>query len=92
MVAAGIYGTGFRKRGPGLIRGAELVELIAAFPPSGLSLRHGLQKVTSLPLLSEYDRIYLYRCLASPRTAGLVLAVSAMLTREQREHVVRELE
>ncbi|MEN9554013.1 MAG: hypothetical protein RLZZ232_299 [Planctomycetota bacterium] len=90
--AAGIYGTGFRQRDPAWILGAELVELIAAFPPSGLSLRHGLQKVTSLPLLSEYDRIYLYRCLASHRTAGLVLADSAMLTREQREHIVRELE
>lgn len=90
--AAGIYGTGFRQRDPAWILGAELVELIAAFPPSGLSLRHGLQKVTSLPLLSEYDRIYLYRCLASHRTAGLALADSAMLTREQREQIVRELE
>lgn len=90
--AAGIYGTGIRQRDPAWILGAELVELITSFPSSGLSLRHGLQKVTALPLLSEYDRIYLYRCLASHRSAGLSLADSAMLTREQREQIVRDLE
>ncbi len=90
--AAGIYGTGFRQRDPAWILGAELVELIAAFPASGDSLRHGLRKVTALPLLSEYDRIYLYRCLADHRSAGLQLSEPAMLTREQREKIIGELE
>lgn len=90
--AAGIFGTGFRQRDPAWILGTELVELVAAFPPSGESLRHGLTAVTSLQLLSEYDRIYLYRCLAAHRSAGLQLADPAMLTREQREAIARNLE
>ncbi|MFM7038342.1 MAG: hypothetical protein ACKO2L_11540 [Planctomycetaceae bacterium] len=90
--AAGIFGTGFRQRDPAWILGTELVELVAAFPPSGESLRHGLTAVTSLQLLSEYDRIYLYRCLAAHRSAGLQLADPAMLTREQREGIARSLE
>lgn len=90
--AAGIYGTGFRQRDPAWILGTELIELIAAFPPAGDSLRFGLQKVTSLPLLSEYDRIYLYRCLANHRSAGLQLAQPSLLSREQRELIAVELE
>jgi len=90
--AAGIFGTGFRQRDPAWILGTEFVELVAAFPPSGESLRHGLTAVTALQLLSEYDRIYLYRCLAAHRSAGLQLADPAMLTREQREEIARSLE
>lgn len=90
--AAGIYGTGFRQRDPAWILGTELVELIHAFPPSGESLKFGLQKVTALPLRSEYDRVYLYRCLANHRSAGLQLADSAMLTRDEREAMARQLE
>ena len=90
--AAGIYGTGFRQRDPAWILGTELVELIHCFPVSGESLKFGLQKVTALPLRSEYDRIYLYRCLASHRSAGLHLADSAMLTRDEREAIAGQLE
>lgn len=90
--AAGIYGTGFRQRDPAWILGTELVELMHCFPVSGESLKSGLQKVTALPLRSEYDRIYLYRCLASHRSAGLHLADPAMLTREEREAVAGQLE
>lgn len=90
--AAGIYGTGFRQRDPAWILGTELVELIQAFPVSGESLNHGLRRITALPLRSEYDRIYLYRCLAEHRSAGLQLADPAMLSREDRERIARELE
>ncbi|MEY2726603.1 MAG: hypothetical protein RLZZ458_2470 [Planctomycetota bacterium] len=90
--AAGIFGTGFRQRDPAWVLGTELVELVAAFPPSGESLRHGLTAITALPLLTEYDRIYLYRCLAAHRSAGLQLADPAMLTREQREPIANTLE
>ncbi len=90
--AAGIYGTGFRQRDPAWILGTELVELIHCFPVSGESLKFGLQKITALPMRSEYDRIYLYRCLASHRSAGLHLADSAMLTREEREAIAGQLE
>jgi hypothetical protein len=90
--AAGIYGTGFRQRDPAWVMGTELVELIRSFPPSGDSLRHGLRQITALPLRSEYDRIYLYRCLAEHRSAGLHLSEPATLNRENREAIARTLE
>lgn len=89
---AGIYGTGFRQRDAGWILGAELVELVHSFPMSGESLRNGLRHVTALPLRSEYDRIYLYRCLADHRSAGLQLTDPAMLPREEREVIAKHLE
>ncbi len=89
---AGIYGTGFRQRDTGWILGAELVELVHCFPMSGESLRHGLRQITVLRLRSEYDRIYLYRCLADHRSVGMHLADPAMLAREDREAIARQLE
>ncbi len=90
--AAGIYGTGFRQRDPSWMLGTELVELIHSFPASAECLKFGLQKVTALPMRSEYDRIYLYRCLASHKSPGLQLSDSAMLSRDQREAIARVLE
>ncbi len=90
--AASIYGTGFRQRDPAWILGTELVELIHSFPPSGESLRSGMKRITGLPLKNEYDRIYLYRCLADHRSAGRHIADSAMLARDQREDIARQLE
>lgn len=87
-----IYGTGFRQRDPAWVLGTELVELVSQFPLSRESLRAGLQAVTSLPLRNEYDRIYLYRCLANHRSAGHQLADSAMLTRAEREAIASQLE
>lgn len=89
---AGIYGTGFRQRDPAWILGAELVELVHSFPMSGESLRNGLRHVTALRLRSEYDRIYLYRCMANHKSVGMQLADPAMLTREEREVIARQLE
>ncbi len=89
---AGIYGTGFRQRDAGWILGAELAELIHCFPMSGESLRNGLRQITALPLRSEYDRVYLYRCLADHRSVGLQLADPAMLNREEREAIAKHLE
>ena len=90
--AASIYGAGFRHRDPAWILGTELVELIHSFPPSGESLRNGMKLITGLPLRNEYDRIYLYRCLANHRSAGLRVTDSAMLTREEREKIAKQLE
>ena len=90
--AAGIYGTGFRQRDPAWMLGTEVEELIHSFPASAECLKFGLQKVTALPMRSEYDRIYLYRCLASHKSPGLQLTDSAMLNRDQREAIARELE
>jgi hypothetical protein len=90
--AANIYAPGFRQRDPAWIEGAELVELISSFPASGDSLRHGLKRITALPLRCEYDRIYLYRCLATHRSVGLHLAEPSMLTRPERETIAHSLE
>ncbi len=87
-----IYGTGFRHRDPAWVLGTELVELISQFPLSRESLREGLRQVTALPLRNEYDRIYLYRCLANHRSGGLRLPDSAMLTRSERETIAARIE
>jgi len=66
---AGIYGGDFRHRDPNWIYAAELTELLAQFPLSRDSLSHALREVGALELRSEYDRIFLYRCLASHKSA-----------------------
>ena len=90
--AANIYGPGFRQRDPAWIYGTELTELLVRFPMSRESLSKGLLQITSLPLRSEYDRIYLYRCLAGRKSAGLQLSDPSVLTRKDREHVAAQLE
>ncbi|MCA9050190.1 MAG: hypothetical protein KDA89_15750 [Planctomycetaceae bacterium] len=87
-----IYGPGFRQRDPAWILGAELTELLSQFPVSRESLRAALQTVTRLPLRSEYDRIYLYRCIAEHKPSGLLPLDPAIVTREQRERIAQELE
>ena len=89
---AGIYGPGYRQRDAAWILGTELVELISRFPISRDSLSEGLRQVTALRLRNEYDRIYLYRCLATHKPSGMRLADPAMLSREHREHVAATLE
>jgi len=66
---AGIYGGDFRHRDPNWIYAAELTELLAHFPLSRDSLAHAFREVGTLELRSEYDRIFLYRSLASHKSA-----------------------
>lgn len=89
---ANVYGKGFRQRDPAWVFGSELTELLHRFPMSRESLSQGLQEITKLQLRSEYDRIYLYRCLAQGRSAGMRLSDPAMLTREERESIAAQLE
>lgn len=89
---ASIYGGDFRHRDPAWVYGAELTELMRRFPVSRESLREGLKQVSALPLRSEYDRIYLYRCIADHRSAGMTLSDPALLTRAQREQLAQQLE
>jgi len=89
---ANVYGGDFRHRDPNWIYGAELAELMGRFPVSRESLSEGLRQVSALPLRNEYDRIYLYRCLADHRSAGIALADSALLTRAEREQIASQLE
>lgn len=89
---ANVYGGDFRHRDPNWIYGTELTELMRRFPLSRENLREGLQQVSSLPLRNEYDRIYLYRCIADHRSAGLALSDPALLTRGEREQIAQQLE
>lgn len=89
---ASVYGPGFRQRDPAWVYGTELTEMLQAFPMSRESLSQGLQEITRLELRSEYDRIYLYRCLAQRRSAGHRLADPALLTRPERESIAKQLE
>lgn len=67
--AAGIFGGDFRHREPDWIFGAELTELLRRVPLTPATLREGLNEVGKLRLRSEYDRVFLYRCLAAGRGA-----------------------
>ncbi len=62
---AAVYGADFRERDPDRIFATELIEMVHHFPPSRESLEASLKEIGRLPLHSEYDRVYLYRCLAN---------------------------
>lgn len=89
---ANIYGPGYRQRDAAWIYGSELTELLSRVPVSRHSLKQALQEITQLPLKCEYDRIYLYRCLATSTAAGFRLSDPASLSREQRETIAVNLE
>lgn len=90
---ATIYGGDFRHRDANWIYATELTELVSEFPLSRDSLAHALREVGSLELRSEYDRIFLYRCLASGKSAGPGrFAAAAILTIDERRAVATRLE
>lgn len=66
---ASIYGGDFRHRDANWIYGAELTELVAAFPLSREGLSAALKEIGALQFRSEYDRVFLYRCLAAHQSA-----------------------
>lgn len=90
---AGMYGGDFRHRDANWIYAAELTELVSEFPLSRDSLAHALREVGALELRSEYDRTFLYRCLANRKSAGPQrYAAIAILTMEERRAVATRLE
>jgi hypothetical protein len=66
---AAIYGGDFRHRDANWIYGAELTELVSAFPLSREGLSAALKEIGALQFRSEYDRVFLYRCLAAHKSA-----------------------
>ena len=66
---ASVYGGDFRHRDANWIYAAELTELLHQFPLSRDSLSHSLKEIGALQLRSEYDRIFLYRCIAAHASA-----------------------
>ncbi|MCH2202145.1 MAG: hypothetical protein MK102_09250 [Fuerstiella sp.] len=89
---ATVYGPGIRQRDAAWAYGAELTELYHRFPPSRDSLQASLREITSLPLRSEYDRIYLYRCLAEHKASERRVTDPTVLTRDERENIASRLE
>jgi hypothetical protein len=69
MEAAGVYGDDYRHRDPDWIYAAEISDLISRLPLNANHLDLALKAVTGLPLRSEYDRLFLYRCLAARKSA-----------------------
>jgi len=85
---AGIYGGDFRHRDPNWIYAAELTELLAQFPLSRDSLSHALREVGALELRSEYDRIFLYRCLAGHKSARPHQYRATQLLKTDERHAI----
>ncbi len=83
----------YRYRDPNWIYGLELAELVYQFPLSRETLQEALGEVGNLPLRNSYDRIFLYRCLATGRSPQPELFVRlGSLSQEQRREIVERLE
>ncbi|MEX2174669.1 MAG: hypothetical protein WD872_09930 [Pirellulaceae bacterium] len=90
---AGVYGGNFRHRDANWIYAAELSELLSLFPLSRDSLSHALREIGVLELRSEYDRIFLYRSLASHKSARpQQYRAAQFLTMDERHAVAQRLE
>lgn len=90
---AGIYGGDFRHRDANWIYAAELTELISQFPLSRDSLSHALRETGTLQLRSEYDRTFVYRCLADGKSAAPgQFHAAAVLSMDERRAVATRLE
>jgi hypothetical protein len=90
---AAIYGGDFRHRDANWIYGAELTELVASFPLSREGLSAALKEIGALQLRSEYDRVFLYRCLAAHQSAqpGRYHAMDCLLS-DERHAIAARLE
>lgn len=91
--AAGIFGSDYRHRDPAWVYGVEIVALTRAFPSTQARLEEALREVAGLTLRSEYDRIFLYGCLAgraTPRPDRF--AGRDFLTLRERQQIASRLE
>ena len=89
---ASIYGGDFRHRDPNWIFASELTDLMSRFPLSRENLAQALREIGSLHLRSEYDRIFLYRCLSMHQNVKSLAHAHEMLTLLDREQITRRLE
>jgi hypothetical protein len=89
---AAIYGGDFRYRDANWICAVELAEMLASFPLSRESLSFGLNEIGRFPLRNEYDRIFLYRCLANHKSSGWKRVSTNLLSYEERQQVAEILE
>jgi hypothetical protein len=89
---AGIYSGDFRHRDPNWVFGSELTHLMSQFPVSRESLSRSLREIGSLQLRNEYDRVFLYRCLSTHRSAEPLQNSTLVLSTEDCQIVVKRLE
>ena len=90
---ASMYSEDFRYRGANWIYAAELTELASGLPLSREGLAAALQELGVMQLRSEYDRVYLYRCLAEHRSAQPErYRAAVVLTVEERQAIAARLE
>lgn len=83
----------FRYRDPEWVYGVELTELVHQFPLSRETLQVALCEIGTLPLRNSYNRIYLYRCLATGKSPNPDEFIRARtLTTEQRRQIAERLE
>ena len=89
---AGIYGGDFRHRDPNWVYGSELTDLMSRFPVSRQNLAHALRETGGLTFRNEYDRVFLYRCLSTHRSAGPPKTTHEFLPPDTRQEIARKLE
>lgn len=89
---ASIYGGDFRHRDPNWIYASELTDLMSRFPLSRENLAQALREIGSLHLRSEYDRIFLYRCLSMHQNVKSLADAHEIVTLSDREQIARRLE
>ena len=89
---ASIYSGDFRHRDANWVYGSELTNLMSRFPISRENLANALREVGGLTLRNEYDRVFLYRCLSTHRTAEPLVDAHTLLPPEQRQDITQRLE
>ena len=89
---AGIYSGDFRHRDPNWVYAAELTDLMSRFPLSRENLAQALREVGSMHLRSEYDRVFLYRCLSTHHQVRPLVEAHEGLSLPDRQQIARRLE
>lgn len=91
---ATLFGDDYRHRDANWIYGVELTDLSKQFPVSQEILQASLNEIGNLNLRSEYDRLFLYRCIAAHQTAHPEKhpQVYHFLTDSERQNVAKGLE
>lgn len=89
---AGIYGGDFRHRNVDWIYGVELSDLMSRVKPTRECLVQAMDDVGKLALSNEYDRVFLYRALASGKSGQPArFAPRRFLAIDKRREIVESL-
>ena len=89
---ASIYGGDFRHRDANWVFASELTDLMSRFPLSRENLAQSLREVGALHLRSEYDRVFLYRCLSTHHNVRPLVEAHDYLPLPDRQQIAKKLE